>query len=186
MSNTVAEPLSPSAVGAHALAQIIMLTGGCSIEWVKKKYQTSLLNQATLDLAELTIFVYWIGGLINAVKWTHHQWTTGKPIPESGRELKQFIPRRGDIKKALNVWRILRLFLVLLISCVLVVIIPGSLSESPNVRNPGDLSGPLLVGWINHYSPYLLLVFGVATLIINGVLLTIAFWSREPRAHRDE
>ena len=195
MSTRDEDPVSPASVAAHVLVLLILLVGGCLIEWIKHRWEPPLFTNALLSLGEGTMFIYMIGAVGKAFWWMVEQWKLGKPIAQSGELLRQFMPTKMDLTEAFKptplIRNILTFILALLILFLLFEVIPSPGIDERNARLNAKLGreehvlmqvryarpspGEFALAFFNQYSLSLLLVFAVLTGLIVVSVLSFVF-----------
>lgn len=189
------EPLSPSNVTTHVIVMLIVLAGGCIIEWIKSRYHPPFATSAVLGMGELVMFVYMLGSLGRACRWTYNEWM-GKPTIVRGHKeglLKQFLPQKVDLMRVLQRDSV-RLPLAILLALAVIFVIFEWLT--PNVQDSQlvlqhrvralsypsvteHVPGLVWLEFFNKVSSPLLVIFGVlGAAIIILIIVTIAVSKR--------
>lgn len=199
MSTQEEDPISPSSVAAHVVVLVILLTGGCLIEWIKHSWKPPLVTNALLSLGETTMFIYMIGSIGKAFWWTVGQWRSGNTVTEGrGTGLfRQFIPTKMDIANVFKPGKVFRLVVILLLSIIILFLLFEVISlrrekatiqsiqrppviERPHreeldrvsnyVRYRAPSSIELTLAFFNHYSLSVLMIFAaLGGLTVIGV-----------------
>lgn len=180
------DPLSPANIGAHVLVLMLLMLSGCGLDWARHRYNPPLITNALVGMGEIVIAIYLLGSIGHAIRWSYEQWTGQPSNTSQGRSIRQFLPRRKDVKKALTLDRTLR-FIIVSIVILGVLLIVGELTGNTNIPSPDprlDFINPKVfydwVRWINQKS--LVIAFILAMLSVLSVIsffVTVVFRPRK-------
>ena len=180
---------------------IILLIGGCFIEWIKRQWEPAFTTSALLDLSEGTMFLYIIGAIGKAFWWMVEQWTGDRAGIRHARAslLKQFVPTKLDIADVFKPGKVLRLIIVFVVALILTLLFfevtpiqqtrielggrrlgktDSGILRSVEYRPPSSME--LLLTFFNHYSLPLLVTLAVlGGLSVIGILSVLLVQKRK-------
>lgn len=184
MSSESNDPLSPAGASAHVFVSIILLIGGCITEWLRNRFELSWISDLILILADLVIFVYLIGALGRAFRWSLNEWTGGKttfqPLTR-GSFFRQLIPTAVDWSEAaitlIHSFQIV-FFVILGLFLIAIFFVHGN-APGPPPKHPGpDVPDKIPLYWQIFSTGYRLLASTTAWFIITGLSAILVLSTR--------